>query len=363
MMSNGKRRYLAGLLAVGIIAIILIGFGGACAKKNSSKDTVVSSSAAPSVAIVGEAVDPYIEGARFFEDIDNDGVKDAGEQVSSLSNSLGVFTFQDALQEGSTITLDGSVTPTHVGVDYTAKIKRKVGAGETTGSLVASPLTTLLANGWTELQIVGVLTQAGLSSITTTDLTLNPMSVIENYDSAVLTTSHLTKIKSSIAIYCFLSIMDGIITATDVYDLTYDAFVSCTYTNTAALLTRMVDQISFGLSPTILSTIQGQMNAISLPPLVPPLPVVTAGDVIRASVAIANYIIPKVIVDINYAPTLNQCVTWAQQLGYGFYIIRNNTNQTIIAGSQFGSTPPIDPDLLTYNTFIINPTSGLVEGQ
>ena len=362
MMKELKRTHITALLVIGFIVIMLVGFGGTCSKKSSDNDVVASSSPAPIVAVVGEAVDPYIVGARFFEDVDNNGVKDTGEQLSSISDSNGVFTFANALQVGSTILMDPAITPTHVGINYTGEIKRKIGAGETTGSLIASPLTTLLANGWTEQNVIDVLIAAGLTGITTTDLTLSPMSVIENYNSSTLNASHLIKIKSSIAIYSFLSIMEGLsITG---YNVTYIDFINYTSGTVTSqqLLTKMVNGISTALSPTLLANIQTQMTTAnsSLPSGVPPLPELTAADIINPSVAIANYIIPKVIANVEYQPNITQLGTLAGELGKRFYCLRNKTNPTIIAGmtTYFGLTGLFD--VRPYTTFYINDSGTIV---
>lgn len=341
--------------------VLMVGYGLSCKKSSSSKSsTTAGSSPAPSAGAYGVAVDPYIVGAQFFEDANNNGVKDTGEQVSTLSDNSGNFTFPNALTISSTILLDSVVTPTHNGVDYKGEIKRTVDA---TGTIVVSPLTTLLANGWTEAQVISVLNNAGLTGVTTANLKEDPMAGIADLTSATLTEAHLKKIRASICIYSFLSIMDGVITASNGFDITYDVFVASP--TAIALVTQMVNLVNDGLSSTMVTTLSGIIDGINagLPGGVPPLPSITAGDVIRGSVAISNYVIWKVInVDLAYAPTIVDYTAWANELGRNFYIIRNKTHPTVITGVNQGYIPGAITNILTFSSLKLDTTTGFVEG-
>lgn len=325
--------------------------------KNSAGTTAGNIWSFSTVAATGIAVDPYISGAQFFEDLNNDGVKDAAERLSSLSDANGVFTFPTSLTQGSTITFNQSITGAmHNGVAFAARIRRVVDT--ITGTLVTSPLTTLLANGWTELEVVNVLTQAGITGITTADLTKDPMEGIALLDYTVLTETHLVNIRASIAVYSFLSIMDGIIN--NGFAISYTAFTQ--NPDAIPLLQRMVNMINTGLSVQVLNQIKQGMDIAAMylamvgQPAPPP---VTAGDIIQASVAVANFIIPQVITDINYAPDLVQCASLAQKLGRNFYILRNKLNSTIQLGMSMNYLPQIG----TATTFIVNTAGTDAQGQ
>ncbi|MFH1228241.1 MAG: hypothetical protein V1701_10115 [Planctomycetota bacterium] len=324
--------------------------------KNATGTTTGAIWSFSTVAANGIAVDPYIQGLQFFEDLDNDDVKDALEQLSTLTDANGLFSFVNQLTLGSTIAVNPSVTGTHNGVVFTGKIKRTVDA--LTGTLVTSPLTTLLANGWTELEVINVLTQAGLTGITAADLTKDPMEGIELLDYTTLTDTHLIKIRASIAIYSFLSVMDGIIN--NGFAISYTAFTQ--NPNAIPLLQQMVSMINTGLSVQILVQIKQAMDiAAGYLALVgqPPPPPVTASDIIKASVAVSNFIIPKVIADINYLPNLTQCANLSQKLGLSFYLLRNKNNPTI----QMGTTLHYLPSVGTFITFIVNAGGTDSQGQ
>ncbi len=343
-MGNMKK---LGVIAIVLVTLIVVGYscGGASSSSGSSADTTVKHI----------AVDPYIVGAKFFEDLDGDEVQDLDEQLSSLTDANGLFTFSSPLTTGSFIVLSNTViSPLHNGVSYTGTVKREVTS--ITESLVASPLTTLLANGWTADEVVLVLSNAGLTGITTADLTKNPMEAMDNL--VTVTEAALVKIRSSIAIYSFLSIMDQIITG-EGYALTYITFTNYTITTTPAL-EAMVASINYCLSPTLLSTIQTQMDASGYP-----LPAVTVGDIIRTSVAMADWIIPQVVADpIGFDPTplLALYATKSYQLGLNFYLIRNKTNFDIIAGVNASAIPDALPSILTFTTLTVN-GAGTVVGQ
>jgi len=350
-MGNMKKLIV---IAIVLAALIVVGYscGGSSSSSGSSADTTVKHI----------AVDPYIVGAKFFEDLDNDGVKDLGEQVSSLTNANGEFTFTNALTDTATLVLDRTITPTHNGVDYAGKIKKHITS--ITESMVASPLTTLLANGWTEIQIVDVLTTAGVTGITVTDITKNPMAGLENL--TTITEEGLAKIRSSLAIYSFMAVMDELI-AGEGYDITYITFTANAVTATQALQ-RMVVAINYSLSPTLLTTIQSQITAaqttMRLSPLVPDdavLPVVTAGDIIKTSVAITDYLVPIVAANpTTYSLDLGQLSDLGQELGLNFYLIRNKGNQYIQYGMAYSAIPGAISYILQSTTLVVN-SIGVVE--
>jgi hypothetical protein len=304
------------------------------------------------------AVDPYIEGAKFFEDVDNDGQKDSNEQESSLSDSKGNFTFSRPLQKGSIIRLSDTVTGTHNGVAYKCAITRRVDV--ITETLVISPLTTLLANDWTEIQIVKALSNAGLAGLTVEDLEKDPMAGIANYGAQTLTEAHLTKLKAAISIYSFLSIMDALNNGKG-YDITYITFTA-NATTTTLVLQNMVTVVNNILSPVVLTQMQKGMNGAKLPEGLR-LPKATASDIIRTSVAIVNYIIPQVAVNpTTYTPDLEKINTLLPTLAQNFYLIRNKTNQVIQIGASNGFIPGAMTDVLRFHTLVVN-SSGVVEGR
>jgi hypothetical protein len=274
--------------------------------------------------------------AKFFEDLNKDGVQNAGEQLSTSTDANGLFTFSSALSTGAFVVLSDTVIgPLHNGISYTGTIKREVTS--ITESLVASPLTTLLANGWTAQNIIDVLTTAGLSGLTEADLTKNPMAGIN--DLTVVTEAELVKIRASIAIYSFMAIMDDLITGQG-YDITYTIFNANSITTTPALAA-MVESINYCLSPTLLATIKAQMDGSGMP-----IPSLTLSDIIRTSVAMADWIIPQVVANpTGFLPNTGLYATMSYQLGVNFYIIRNKTDFYIIGA--LGTLAPPNP-LKTY---------------
>lgn len=137
------RRAVACLLIAG-----LTGCGGGGSSSTSEINTPVVDP--PAGVVSGIAVDPYIKGAKFQEFL-ADGT--AADNISSASDDNGKFTFSKALTQGSTIKM--IVPGLHNGELYTATLKRKVDA--TTGELVSSPITTLLADGVTEDDLAAAL--------------------------------------------------------------------------------------------------------------------------------------------------------------------------------------------------------------
>jgi len=316
------------VIAIVLVAVVAIGYScGGGGSSGSSADTTVRHI----------AVDPYIVGAKFFEDLDGDEVQDLDEQLSSLTDANGLFTFSSPLTTGAFVVLSDTVIgPLHNGVSYTGTVKREVTS--ITESLVASPLTTLLANGWTEQNVVDVLTGAGLAGITFTDLTKNPMEGMN--DLTVVTEAQLVKIRASLAVYSFMAIMDDLI-AGQGYAISYTTFISNSDAEPA--LAAMVESINYCLSPGLLANIKSQMDGSGMP-----IPALTLSDIIRTSVAMADWIIPQVVADpTGFVPDTETYADMSYQLGVNFYIIRNKTN-SIIRGALL-----LDPNPNTLKTYAL----------
>jgi hypothetical protein len=294
-------------------------------------------------------VDPYIVGAILYEDVNGDGVQDATEQISTATDADGNFTFPNALTAGSIIRLT-TTKGTHNGVAYDGDIRSTV--TDIAGNQVVSPLTTLLANGWTAQNVVDVLTAAGIT-VTTADLTLDPMSKFNMTDTiSTITDAKLADIQASIAIYCFLSIIEDLILSgkvtamTNGFNLTYAIFIS--HPNYAALLANMVAQIKLGLSTTVLQTIDTTIQAAKV--LCPETQDVTISEIIKGSVAISNYVIPKVVDSCDsgagfptcsWAPNTAYFSTWSGDLGESFYVIRTKDNTCTTTAVSMGLLPNV----------------------
>ncbi len=148
------------------MALMLTGLLAACGSEGTSSDPVVTT-----VGTAGIAVDPYIVNAH-FEEISADGTQII--QNSTESDNRGRFVFANPVQENSIIRLKSSSRGMHGNAPYTGMLKRQVRAGET-GSVVISPLTTLLANGMSESEVIALLESAGVAGISAADLTDDPM--------------------------------------------------------------------------------------------------------------------------------------------------------------------------------------------
>ena len=131
----------------------------------------------------GIAVDPYIVGAKFRE-IGADGVEK--DNISTPTDDKGAFTFSKALTQGSTIEL--ALPGQHNGAIYDAKLKRKVDISS--GSLVASPITTLLADGADEDEVAAAL------GVDKSQLKNNPMEPLDKLGE--VTDDDLKLLKASI---------------------------------------------------------------------------------------------------------------------------------------------------------------------
>lgn len=159
-------------LLIGILTLSGCGGGG-----SSSSSPGPAPGGPASGVTTGVAVDPYILGAVFRE------VGAGGEilQESGPSDAQGVFVFPKALTNGSTLVM--VVAGVHNGVPFTGGLKRKVDVAE--GALVASPLTTLLAEGLTEDEVVAMLSAAGVT-VDKADLSRDPMALAQEKPALII---------------------------------------------------------------------------------------------------------------------------------------------------------------------------------
>lgn len=160
-MSKMKVAFFATLVS---LAFLLTACGGGGSSSGTNPEVPESPGGS-----AGVAVDPYIVGA-VFKELDSDGEI---IQTSTPSGTDGAFTFAAKLTQGNLVVM--SVQGLHNGLPFKGTLKRVVGSEEET--VVVSPLTTLVAEGNTPAQVVGILQTAGIE-ITEADIIKDPMAVL-----------------------------------------------------------------------------------------------------------------------------------------------------------------------------------------
>lgn len=166
-----------------VVCLLIAGLTGCGGGGGSTGGIDTPVDTAPVGVTSGIAVDPYIKGA-IFQEILADGTK--SDNISSASDENGKFTFAQALTQGSTIEM---VAPgLHNGELYAGALTRKVDASS--GELVASPITTLLAAGKSEDELVEAL------GVPASSLKSNPMAAIDK--GGELSDADLKLLKASI---------------------------------------------------------------------------------------------------------------------------------------------------------------------
>ncbi len=301
--------------------------------------------------------DPYIVGAVMFEDMNGDGTQDAGDQVSTASATDGTFSFTNPLTVGSILRMTAT-TGTHNGYAFDGGLTRKVEAGDTTAGvyLAVTPFTTLINNGWTEQNIIDVLAEGGLTGIIVEDLRKDPMGTFNLTDTVgSINDAKLERLRASICIYNLLSVVNALNLGADNYDLTYEKF--STHPQLKSLMTNMVQQVKAGLSKETMEQIQARIEEAKgqCPWTVAD---VTIEDIIKGSVAIADFVIGKTVTschmsndkngdgypdcDYNaYTQSSADFAEWKNELGESFYVIRTATNQCTQYAAQNGMLPNV----------------------
>ncbi len=203
------------------------------------------------ISVSGTIVDPYIVGAVLCEDKNKNATCDSGEQKSSISTAEGSFAFSNALTSGSHIII--STQGKHNGIVYDLELS---GVVNTDGKIdVVSPITTLETRGLSKEQIITLLTDAGISGLSQTDITSDPMSGLSGKTS--VTDAELKKLQTSLAVYGLLKIMKG--------SDTLNALTSMQLANSTEVQTiasSMVTAIKSSLNATTFNTIKSEMDTV-----------------------------------------------------------------------------------------------------
>ena len=155
--------------------VMLTGLLGACGGSDDS-------TAVPTNVTSGVAVDPYIVGA-YLEEISADGTERLQSSLAP-TDSQGRFTFKNPVKEGSIIRLKSSARGMHGNAPYTGMIKYKASIVDDS-SVVISPLTTLVANGMSEDDVIKMMSDSGLPGLTMDDIYTDPVAGLENRSSGV----------------------------------------------------------------------------------------------------------------------------------------------------------------------------------
>ena len=240
------------------------------------------------------AVDPYIEGAVFFEDKNGNGVPDEGEQYSNPSNENGEFTFSTPLSPDSIITMieqgseDGEV--------FDGVLKTTLDMCDTsTERCIASPLTTLVANGLTKQQVIDILAKAGIN-ITMEDFKKNPMKDLKNKVVSALIDSDFEKLRANMMLTGFMNILKKM--GKNGFWVKYEDFDNETIDK---YLLPYANLVKGALNVNILTQIDNQLAAqipegINYPP-------VTADVIIKAANAVMHFVVKKAVAQIAEGAT------------------------------------------------------------
>ena len=143
-------------------AVLLLASCGGGGDSSPPAPVVVSSS--------GFAVDGYLSGAAVLCDSNGNGVADAGE-ISVTTNSSGGYSFPAGCS--AALTARGGVS-VDTGVPFTGVLKAPA------GSSVITPLTTLLAEGLSQVQLKAALGLPAGIDLQTVDPALKTNGVLNN---------------------------------------------------------------------------------------------------------------------------------------------------------------------------------------
>jgi hypothetical protein len=218
----GKHLRLLGALTIcATLALSGCGGGGGSTPADSNLTSINS----------GVAVDPYIVGA-IFEEIDANGNV---RQTSDASNENGVFVFPGNLQVGSKIRIKAGNEGLHAGTLFQGTLMRNVDISS--GKLVLNPLTTLIAQGKSETEVLQLVKDiTGNTTFTAADLTTDPMA---NLSDGTMTDADKSLLAANMAVNSAVVVLKG--NTGNLTNLTAVAVV---------VADKLVTQVFYTLTPT-----------------------------------------------------------------------------------------------------------------
>jgi len=187
------KRYISLCVCLCFTAMLAACGGGSSSDTFSSTGNNLPGTVASNSGVL---VDPYISGAILQEVSADRSV--VWQRQSSATDTQGNFAFPNNFREGSIVEIKIANRGTHVGAAYTGILKRTIEPG-TSGSIVVSPLTTLVANGSSKAEVIDMLAGVGLTGLTSADIDANPMNGIENATST-LNATQLKRLQAAIIV-------------------------------------------------------------------------------------------------------------------------------------------------------------------
>ncbi|KIH78000.1 hypothetical protein SAMN05660860_02330 [Geoalkalibacter ferrihydriticus] len=334
-MRLGQLKPLVFLLAV-LVPFFLTGCGSSSTSSAPiSGDDVLTS---------GIAVDPYIEGAVFAEMLDGEEL-----QRSTSSDKNGLFSFTEPLTPGSLIVMvEGGI---HNGVPFTGTLKRQVdSATDAEGRLIASPLTTLLANGLSADEVIGLLGDAGIEGLSPADLTADPMAGLLEISGEEATDEALARLQAAMTVRAFLTVVDAL-SESEGWEVTLEDFTE----DRRGLLAQMATGVKATLNAT---KVQAISSNIALGLGVSDAPPVRLVDVIQTAVSITDYVTARVIsTSGDEIPDVESVLgsQAVQDMAFRYYLANNFTDEQREQLSEELQTqlPVVSPG----DAFVLDPTS------
>jgi hypothetical protein len=226
------------------------------------------------------------EGAQLCEDLNLNDACDPDEQTSTLSNSKGEFEFDNELTIGShVISLKNGSS---AGNESSVSLRGIVEEGK---ALVISPLTTLVSKDLTPPQIVEILQLAGVQNISTSDISLDPLSKF-SLEQSSFSNEDIDAMVASISTYTLLRIIAGSekLSSLKGDELYQSATGQNGHSEVKTIASAMVQYIQKGLSQETFAQIQSAQRIASSSYPFGDLPDINLGDVLNTTLSISHHL-------------------------------------------------------------------------
>ncbi|GEM_PF-5936973 len=162
--------------------------------------------------VSGLAVDPYLQGTRFFYDLNDNKAFDSNEPISTPSDANGQFSITGPITDAHDLIAKSGELGRHLGKDFPFSLRTNPGFKDDQGRVIASPITSVVRYGVDMAELIKLINEefaaAGISeTLSEADLKADPFAGLDTVNVDSLTDANLLKIRAIIAVQQYLTVI------------------------------------------------------------------------------------------------------------------------------------------------------------
>lgn len=210
------KRFFSSPVVLSLVSCLSLALFTGCGSNPSDSDVVAATSTPTTTsASKGIAVDPYIEGAQFFQDQNDNGVFDSGEPESTVTGADGAFTFPNPVSGDHKILSKPGSFGNHLGKAFPFQLSSTVNYTDSSGQVIVSPMTSLVSQGLDVATLLSTVNtefqNAGINvTFTETDLKADPLAGLDAINASTLSDDDFQRIRAVVALQQYLTTLKKI---------------------------------------------------------------------------------------------------------------------------------------------------------